>query len=419
MSQENRDRAKNTSLSKFGVDNPAKSQIVKEKIRNTFLERYGVDNISKLLSTKNKIDETHFLRYGRRRASQAHISQDVIELKNNPELMRHWFNDLKMPVSEIADTLGVNHSQLCVHFKENLGIDITRHCVSTVERQVQEFLRGLDLGQIICNTRDIIAPKEIDIYIPERNLAFEINGLAWHCELRGKNKNYHLDKTQRCANRGIRLIHILDTEWMQRKDLVCSRITSILGMNTKIPARKCSVRALSSLETSQFLGANHIQGHCQSQIRLGLDYQGQLVAVMTFGRSRYNKNVSWELLRYCTNQKVNVVGGAGKLFKHFVMNHDPAQVISYCDLRWNTGGLYQKLGFEFSHDSGPNYWYTKSYRGLESRIKYQKHRLKNILENFDPNKTEWDNMVANGYDRFWDCGNGVWLWTSRDGVSGP
>ena len=42
-----------------------------------------------------------------------------------------------------------------------------------------------------------------------------------------------------------------------------------------------------------------------------------------------------------------------------------------------------------------------------SRIQFQKHKLKDKLETFDPNITEWENMKANGYDRIWDCGNMV------------
>ncbi len=46
-----------------------------------------------------------------------------------------------------------------------------------------------------------------------------------------------------------------------------------------------------------------------------------------------------------------------------------------------------------------------------SRLQFQKHKLKNILENFDPNLTEWENMQLNGFDRIWDCGNLVFSYS--------
>lgn len=55
-------------------------------------------------------------------------------------------------------------------------------------------------------------------------------------------------------------------------------------------------------------------------------------------------------------------------------------------------------------------YYRKGYQLLESRIKYQKHKLLKLLKAFSPSLTEWENMKNNGYDRIWDCGNDVWIW---------
>ena len=83
--------------------------------------------------------------------------------------------------------------------------------------------------------------------------------------------------------------------------------------------------------------------------------------------------------------------------------------MSYANRRWSDGNLYLKLGFKNIGETSPNYqYYTNS--GLESRMKYQKHRLKEILTYFDENKTEYQNMLDNGYDRIWDCGNFKFLW---------
>jgi len=35
---------------------------------------------------------------------------------------------------------------------------------------------------------------------------------------------------------------------------------------------------------------------------------------------------------------------------------------------------------------------------------FQKHKLKGLLEYFNPEMTEWENMMNNGYDRIWNCG---------------
>jgi hypothetical protein len=40
-----------------------------------------------------------------------------------------------------------------------------------------------------------------------------------------------------------------------------------------------------------------------------------------------------------------------------------------------------------------------------NRMSFQKHMLKNKLEIFDKSLSEYENMLNNGYNRVWDCGN--------------
>lgn len=410
-SEDNKTKQQETCLKKYGVTNFSKSSLFKERFIETCIKRYGVENPAQLESIKEKIDQTHLERYGRKRKSQIHISEDVISLKNDTKQMKYWFYDLKMPITEIAKILKVNHSQLCVHFKTNLGIDISRHAVSTPERQLGEFLTSIDV-EYYGSDRTILKPKELDIWIPSSSIAIELNGIAWHSELRGKDKNYHLQKYEECNKKGIRLLQILDIEWYYKNEIVKSRIKSLLHQNTKIGARTCKIVEVDSQTAHQFLSKSHIQGPCIHSIAYGLIFQDQLVAVMSFGQSRFNRNYQWELLRFANSTDINVIGGASKLFSYFLKKINPDSVVSYCDLRWNIGKVYEQLGFTKIGQSGPNYWYTsKKYNSIEHRMKYQKHKLLKLLENFDPNLTEWENMVNHKYDRIWDCGNLIFKWS--------
>ena len=128
---------------------------------------------------------------------------------------------------------------------------------------------------------------------------------------------------------------------------------------------------------------------------------------MTFGKCRFDKKHEWELLRFCNKLGYHIPGGASKLLRYFERNYQPKSLVSYADRRWSQGKVYENLGFTFSHASAPNYWYWKNLK-LESRIKYQKHKLKDLLEIFDENKTEVENMRDNGYKQIYDCGNLVY-----------
>jgi len=128
---------------------------------------------------------------------------------------------------------------------------------------------------------------------------------------------------------------------------------------------------------------------------------------MSFGKSRYNKNYDWELVRYCNILNHNIIGGASKLLNYFRKINN-GSIISYADYTWSNGNLYQKLGFNLINQTRPSFWYINK-DGIYSRNQFQKHKLKNKLTIFDEKLTEWQNMVNNGYDRIWGCGNLVYV----------
>lgn len=274
---------------------------------------------------------------------------------------------------------------------------------SIKEKEVKDFISSIYNGTIILNDRSLLDNLELDIYLPELKIAIEFNGLYWHSDL-FKEKNYHIDKTKKCEEKGVRLIHIFENEWTSKQDIVKSRLQNLLGYSKKVFARKCTIVELDSKTADEFLRTTHIQGSAPASIRIGLIHNGALVAVQTYCKSRFSKDCEWELLRYANALNTTVVGGASKLFKHFISKYS-GNIVSYSDLRWNTGTLYKTLGFKQTHISAPNYWYFKGCTTLYSRQKFQKHKLAELLEYFDPDKTEVENMRANKYRRIFDCGN--------------
>jgi hypothetical protein len=76
---------------------------------------------------------------------------------------------------------------------------------------------------------------------------------------------------------------------------------------------------------------------------------------------------------------------------------------------WSNGAMYRNIGFTYDGNTPPNYWYfernTYLQTGIKSRVVFQKHKLGQLLEHFNPEISEWENMMNHGYDRYWDCGN--------------
>ncbi len=315
------------------------------------------------------------------------------------------------PLKILCKSCNHKYLQSLMNFKKARLKGICNKCnnlTSSSEIELQEYVKSL-YTEVIFNDRKTIQPLELDIYIPEKNMAIEFDGLYWHSELNGKSKNYHLDKTLKCEEKGIQLLHVFENEWLYKKDIVKSIIRSKLNLNQTVYARKCQIKEVDLKSSNSFLEENHLQGKDKSSVRLGLFYEGQLVSLMTFGKSRYDKKVEWEMLRFCNKLNTSVTGGASKLFKYFNNQFSPKTLVTYADKRYSSGRLYDTLGFKFSHDSKPSYFYfNKNELKLFSRLTFQKHKLSKLLNDFRSNLTERENMKNNGYYRIWDCGNKVY-----------
>jgi endogenous inhibitor of DNA gyrase (YacG/DUF329 family) len=284
--------------------------------------------------------------------------------------------------------------------------------VSKAENEIADFLRSFDVRVIQSYRPSFLEGKELDIFLPEHNIAIEYNGLLWHSESFGnRDKNYHLYKSQTCLENSIRLIHIFSDEWADKQEIVKNRLKNILSIKKdqeKIYARNCEIRKIDHKTLSEFLKNNHLQGSITASVKLGAFYRDVLVSVMSFGSMRRALGSSsiagtYELTRFASIQ--SIPGIFSKFISHFVKEHSPEKIISYLDLRWNFDAghnVYVKNGFSFVSRSIPNYWYTKDYNIREYRFQYQKSNL--VKAGFDPSLSEREIMQQRGYDRIWDCG---------------
>ena len=425
---------------RYGVDNPMKIESIKEKYKRKIVDKYGVDNVMKNdLVQKKQIDSVN-IKYGvnnvfesseiKEKIKEVNLNNLGVEYPTQSNIVKGKIKNIslnkllnKFPfIKDINGDILNCHCDKCDNEykitrvllnernREGFGLcticnEVGINSVSELEKEVVNFIKSLNID-VIENDRKLLNGQELDIYIPSHNLAIEINGLYWHCELY-KDKNYHLNKTELCKEKGIQLIHIFEDEWLYKKDIVKSRLKNILGItSSKIYARKCNIRELNIKDCNTFLDNNHIQGTCKSKIKLGLYFNDELVSVMTFGNGRVimgGKNNEWELLRFSNVLNVNVVGGASKLLKYFIKTYNPNEIISYADKRWSNGNMYERIGFEFVHDSKPNYWYING-NVREYRFKYRKSQLSK-LPKYDDNLSEHEIMLKHKIYRIYDCGN--------------
>ena len=280
---------------------------------------------------------------------------------------------------------------------------------SLPELRISEFIQSYGFDNIKRNDKSVLNGKEIDILVDELNFGIEYNGLYWHSEqqIDEKNSTRHLQKTSECISKGVKLFHIFENEWLDddKNKIWKSMILSALQKTDKLYARKCKIKTLSNKETADFLNKNHLQGAARASVKLGLFYDDNLVSVLTLAKPRFTDKYDFEIVRFCNALNTTVVGAFSKLLSHFEKLYPGVSIITYANLRYSTGEVYSKNGFEYSHQTKPNYFYYLPKDGiLQPRQMFQKHKLKEF-SNYSPDKTEHQIMFEYGYRQIFDCGN--------------
>lgn len=321
--------------------------------------------------------------------------------------------DSGLTCEEIAETLSTTKSTvsrwICLHNIETRSpnsYDRKINRVSKEENTLVEFIKNNYDGKIITSNRTILSGRELDIYLPDKKIAIEYNGLYSHyyrpwesSKSLIKDSKYHLSKTNECEKQGIQLLQIFSDEWKDKKLIVESIIKSKLNINERVYARKCKIVEVDVHTKNIFLNNYHIQGEDKSKFKIGLEYDNKLISVMTFTKSRFNKNYEWELSRFCTRSEHNVIGGFSKLLKYFRNIHS-GSIISYADRRYSNGNVYAINGFILLHTNDPSYYYVdKNCLERHNRMKFQKKLI-------DANNcTEYERARQLGYNKIFDCGS--------------
>lgn len=374
-----------------------KKKAIREKMKQTCLERYGVECYS-LLNTYKKRKEL--------------FKDYVIPLFKEQEYTGsdkiYKWKCVKCGTEFEQQIYTTNFVKECNIMPRCPQCYPKEYFRSVKEQQLLQFIRTIYKGEIRINTRDIITPFQLDVALPSLKVAIEFNGSYWHSTKVRKDHKYHLNKLQMCLEKGYRLILIDESEWMIHQNIVKAKLKSIICKDIpSIYARNCQIKQIDAKQKNQFLNNNHIQGEDKSNVKLGLFNNNQLVAVMTFGKPRFNDNYEWELIRYATSKRV--IGGAGKLLKYFKDKYNPKSIITYADRRYSNGNMYQKIGFKLKEATKPNYYWTNNDIIL-NRYQTQKHKLSSLLgDKFNPKLSEKENMLANNFYQVFDCGNLVYV----------
>lgn len=435
----------NTCLQNYGVKKPFQNQSIREKTRHSCMENHGVlypfqsqEILNKTLETtrkrygglmtharqsayekfggvnpfsdteiKEKIKSILYERYNRNHPKQFHLTDEQLLILKDPDKFAALIDGKTF--TESAKELGVDGttiSRYCDHYDLR---HLKAYSTSINERIIVEILDDLNVNYIR-NTKEIISPFELDFFLPDYNVAFEVGSVWYHSEINGnRGRFYHWNKWSACNALGIDLYQWFDYELNNSFELIKSKIKYILNQGTKnnIGARKTIIsNSVPIKDEREFLNTNHIQGFSKDRsYTFGAYYNNKLVGIMTFAvRPKYI-----ELTRFSTDISNNYPGLFSKMLKHAMTLIPNGDIVSFSDNNHSNGNLYKVNGFVIDGYVKPGYKYTKNYYDIISRRAASKKMLKRKYPDLDYSKSEWELMNELGYDRFWDSGKIRWI----------
>ena len=400
-----------TNLINNGVEYPFQSKIVREKYKQNSINNYGVENPGQREEVKEKRKVTNLTKYGVPHQNQRFIDKDTLYILKTKDVFSLVASD--KTIHQISIALNVSVSTVIQHVnKYNLRDSIVWNNGSSYEDKVKTFLQTLGV-HFVQHSRSIIAPLELDFYLPDHKLAIEVGSAYFHSEISGgKDRKYHYTKWVKCNEQGITLLQYFDNDVLNNWHLIESKIKRLIKQPIPIVgARKLTIRELTDYNLeSEFLEAFHLQGAVSKRnLVLSAYYNDNLVGITSW---LLNKNTC-ELVRYATDISNVYPGLFSKMLKNFCrLTKFNGTLISFSDNRHSNGGLYKSMGFTLDSVSNPGYLYTRDFINFESRIVYQKHKLKDkfkLLESNLASSTEWSIMQSQGYDRLWDAGQSKWV----------
>ena len=414
-----------TCLEKYGTENISSLDAIKEQKRLKAQEKYGVDCVLQSEEIKEKIRATNRKRYGVKHPMQ---NPTVAMIRGRNKMNTTYqnfsrFADICTPEFTMEEYHGSTRDikykwkcTKCGYIFEDVYIcglpPVCPHCYNIFKSKPHQTIANWLVDElhyeIENNNRNLIAPQEVDIYIPSKNITFEINGIYWHSE-RFRGKDFHNNKVEAANRAGFELIHIWEHEFTNKLDAVKHQIQTILGEFDNKSVEKLSIKEISIEQAKEFLQCRVTKtseniSYCLSLV----DINDKIQSVMTFNKMQINSRFNYELIQFASN--CNFIESGKKLLKYFKDKFDNPSIVVKLDKCWKPYiKLYNQIGFTYLQETKNDYFWFKQLNVYE-RCQCQKYKLIKLLkEGYDPNLTESENMRMNGFYRLYTCGDVIMM----------
>jgi hypothetical protein len=277
---------------------------------------------------------------------------------------------------------------------------------------VSEWLTSIGVVHEV-NNRDILPNRtELDIFVPSKNVAIEINGVYWHTD-KFLDTNAHYSKTLACKKLGIKLLHIWDLDVVSKPRPTKEVITRFLKIGITVDAKDCFLEPISPQVHRNFVLRNSLE-YGIGYYCYGLYHQGKLLQSLAF---QEDSPGCWSIKPAAYEAGYYVDGGTKRIFDYFVEKVQPRTVSALCNMNFSLGEELKPLGFKITDIQRHYSFLCKSGRLLLPQEYAEKGGYQGIryLKKFDSLSTVEENLASN-YAKLYDAGIMI-LQTSPDYIA--
>ncbi len=281
--------------------------------------------------------------------------------------------------------------------------------ISKGHNELFNYIKTIYSSEIKLNTRTIIYPLELDIYLEDIKIAIEYNGVFWHSysSLVDKEKqNKHQEKYIQCQEKGIDLIQINEDDWIHNKKKVKSLLFQKIAPKKSIKKYKIkeikSNKLLTNRSSLELLQNNH------ENINLGLFNDNKLTTTISFFKTKNN----FKIVSFGNKLFTNLEDSFKYLIDYFIKTYNPESLTYVSNCQYNILTKYLlECCFHKEELMNPKPKFVKTNK---TKSYFQEEICKETLEvKYNETLSELQNMLNNDYRIMWDAGYQRFIWTNN------
>ena len=354
--------AKASYLAILGVEYPSQSEIVKEKIRKTYIKNHCCDKI-----------DTEKIEY-----ILSQLEMNIFESENNSHIEHYdlYSNNIYLTMlieflykekrtylrlKDLSSIFNVTNETIYKRIKQVNMESYFYVLDSLLELQFKDFLINIKVNNINFKRRDhSILPinletgrhLELDFYLSNYNIAFEINDVDGH-NIKEKEISYHYTKTKQCLDKNVRLIHLW--EWELTNNILWNKVSNWITNNLLNQSKTqldletdCNydIRLIGKDEAIEFLNNYSLDNERRFNKFIGIYHNNELIELLSF--------INDKILSICVKFGYKLINGTNEVLESYIQLSNTPYILTYTDLSKFTGNSLEEIGFKLIQYQNPN-----------------------------------------------------------------